>query len=91
MCHLNTQSIKARERKGGNEGHHWVFLLDVLLPCLVPLPKSSLGYLLLPGPAEQPGFEAEWADLSHEISTAPCKQLWRLSWGGSKGAKAAFW
>lgn len=72
-------------------GHHWSCSLGVLLSPPVPSPKSPLGYLLLPGPTDQPEFGAEWADLSHETSTEPCKWPWRLSWGGSKGAQAAFW
>lgn len=34
--------------------HHWPCLLGVLLPPPVPMPQSSLGYQLLPGPTEEP-------------------------------------
>lgn len=79
----------------GARDHHcscfWVSHCHLLTPChqvglsgALLLPKSLL---LLPGPTARPRFGAERAHLSHETGTAPCKGRWRLSWGGSGGAR----
>lgn len=95
-CHSNAASLSRQERgKVGARDHHWscfwVSHCHLLTPChqvglsgALLLPKSLL---LLPGPTARPRFGAEWAPLSHETGTAPCKGRWRLSWGGSGGAQ----